>query len=70
MDAEELKVVLDEIRDIHKGHIEKLGYERDEREQRRAEEMCAIRGPHEYTASDVNFRAGKHCKFCGKSERP
>ena len=65
MDAEELKVVLGELREIRN-----LGL--DDLRRRASEEMravCEKRGPHEYIETNGYGNISvKVCKFCGKNE--
>lgn len=65
MDAEELKVVLEEIRNMHSAEIAQLQC----LSQQTTEAVCEKRGPHEYI--DDNSYASciaKVCKFCGKNK--
>ncbi len=70
MDVLELKVVLEELRGLHQGQIDRLGYERDEREDRRAEDVCEKHGGHEFVDDkSPSALVRKVCKFCGKPEK-
>ncbi|KKM08049.1 hypothetical protein LCGC14_1727790 [marine sediment metagenome] len=64
MNAEELKMVLTELREIHNAHIEQLGCRYVEQEQRRVEQVCLRHGGHEFVDTYLTGTT-KQCKFCG-----
>ncbi len=70
MNAEELKVVLHDVRRIYDTQAARASYRRDEQEQRRAEEVCVKRGEHEYRDVSPGNVRDERCKFCGKIKGP
>ncbi len=70
MDADELRVVISAIEETHVAYVEQLSCLRDELQQRRCEEVCVSRGPHEYKDVSPGNVPDKRCKFCGKLKEP
>ena len=67
MDAGELKVVLDELREIHSKELERQVYACEEHQQQKAEEVCIKHGGHEFVRGEVPGFTGRiACKFCDK----
>ena len=70
MDAEELKVVLEELHRLKDETVIRINNDSLYEIQRRAEEVCVKHGGHEYVSRSKHGYANHRveCKFCDKIE--
>lgn len=68
MDAEELKVVLEELHRLKDETVIRITNEGFTERQKRAEEVCVKHGGHEYVSRSRDGYANhrQECKFCDK----